>query len=356
MLNTERNPLWCCFNGQFPSLQLRPYPPNIDALLSEGRSSDISRKLNNLFCFSTIGVHGSFQNLPSPSNVVLCGRSYHRMLDIEPGQHPLLWFFYASENRKQTAANIEVGSSIVQQIGQTMLHSNAYMEKFRLLCDQAPGVPYALELKNHPSTSTEIAAIIHTNSIANSSPCSVHVWRNHPTANEGEFVDILSGQYELLQYPLLFLHASLGWLNKFFPKLTQMKHYRMHLLQNDNRFRSLGKLNNEYLVDMFSRMEDECLQYRHHGLINRAGGDKDIEYHLGPNCIGSKVWASEKVADSLALCREYGSPSLFIAVTTNPNWPEIRERLYPGQNASDQPGVVARAFKAHFSLMMTAIS
>jgi hypothetical protein len=99
LLNTEQNASSCCFDGQFPTLQLRLYAPNIDALLCEGRASDISRKLNNLFCFSTIGVHGSFQNLPSPSNVVLCGRSYHRMLDIERGQHPLRWFLYASEDR-----------------------------------------------------------------------------------------------------------------------------------------------------------------------------------------------------------------------------------------------------------------
>jgi hypothetical protein len=278
------------------------------------------------------------------------------MLHIERGQHPLRWLLYASEDRHQTAAHIDVGSSIVPQIEQTMLHSNAYMEKFRLLRDQPPGVPYALELKNQPSTSSEIPAIIRTNSIANSSPCGVHVWRNHPTAKEGEFVDILSSHYEPLQYPLLFLHASPGWSNKFFPNLTQMTYYRMRLLQIDDRFRSLGRLMNEYLVDMFSRMEDERLQYRRQGLIHRAGGEKYINYHLGPDWIGSRAWASEQVADSLALCREYGRPSLFITVTTNPNWPEIRERLYPGQNASDQLGVVARAFKARFSVMMKAIS
>ena len=115
MLNTEGNPSWCCFNGQFPSLRLRPYPPNIDALLSEGRASDISRQLNNLFCFYTIGVHGSFHNLRSPSNVFLCGRPYHCMLGLEHGQHPLRWSLYPSEDRHPTAAHIEVGSSIVHQ-------------------------------------------------------------------------------------------------------------------------------------------------------------------------------------------------------------------------------------------------
>jgi len=47
------------------------------------------------------------------------------MLDIERGQHLLQWLLYASEDRHQRAAIIEVGSSIVQQIEQTMLLSNA---------------------------------------------------------------------------------------------------------------------------------------------------------------------------------------------------------------------------------------
>ena len=235
LLNTERNSSWCYLDRQFPSLQLRPYPPSIDALLSQGRASDISCKLNNLLSFCTIGVHGSFQNLPSPSTIVSCGRSYHRMLDIERGQYPLRWFLYAAEDRHQTAADIDVGSSIVQQIEQTMHHSNAYMDKFRLLRDQPPGVPSALELKNQPSTCSEIAATIHTNSIANSHPRSVYDWRNHPTPDEEEFEYILSSHYEHLEYPLLFLHTSPGWLNEFFPNLTQMKYYRMRWLQNDHR-------------------------------------------------------------------------------------------------------------------------
>ena len=39
------------------------------------------------------------------------------------------------------AANIEVSCLIVQQIEQTMLHSNAYMEMFHLFRDQPPAVP-----------------------------------------------------------------------------------------------------------------------------------------------------------------------------------------------------------------------
>jgi hypothetical protein len=91
-------------------------------------------------------------------------------------------------------------------------------------------------------------------------------------------------------------------------------------------------------------------------LIDRRGGDTDIDNHLGSGWIGSRAWASEQVADALALCREFGRPSLFITVTMNTKWPEITERLHPGQTASDTPGVVARAFKSRMSLMMKSIA
>jgi len=139
------------------------------------------------------------------------------------------------------------------------------------------------------------------------------------------------------------------------PKLTQMKYYRLLLLRNDIRFYSLGRVANEYIVDMFSRMEDERLDYKSHGLINSAEGEIDIDYHLGSSWIGSRLWASEQVSDALAICREFGRPSLLITVTTNHHWPEITEHLYPGQSATDQPTVVARAIKSHLSLMMKSI-
>lgn len=65
-----------------------------------------------------------------------------------------------------------------------------------------------------------------------------------------------------------------------------MELYRMRLLQQDNIVGSLGRLINKYFIDMFSRMEDECLQCSHQDLIHWAGGDKDIDCHPGPDCIG----------------------------------------------------------------------
>ncbi|POM60340.1 Helitron helicase-like protein [Phytophthora palmivora] len=46
----------------------------------------------------------------------------------------------------------------------------------------------------------------------------------------------------------------------------------------------------------------------------------------------------------MAIVREAGAPNMFITMTCNPNWPEIKENLRPGEKASDRPDIVARVF------------
>ncbi|XP_013639239.1 PREDICTED: uncharacterized protein LOC106344395 [Brassica oleracea var. oleracea] len=46
----------------------------------------------------------------------------------------------------------------------------------------------------------------------------------------------------------------------------------------------------------------------------------------------------------MAICREYGNPDLFITMTTNPNWSEIKEHLtkYGGDSPKDRPDIECR--------------
>jgi len=212
MLTTEPNDSkWCCFEGRFPLIRLPAYPPNLERVLANGKASGISRKLNNLFCFSTIGVNGDFFKLPTPSDFVVCGQTYDHMLDIERRQHPLHWIHYASEVRQQAAMDVQVDTSIVPQIELGILHLNPYIEQFCHLRDQPTRVLYASEPNDQPASSNMIATILHINTISVSTPCRAYVWRNDPTSNEGEFVNVLSSHYDPLQYPLLFPHGSPGW-------------------------------------------------------------------------------------------------------------------------------------------------
>ena len=48
--------------------------------------------------------------------------------------------------------------------------------------------------------------------------------------------------------------------------------------------------------------------------------------------------------DAMALVRRYGKPDIFLTMTCNPNWDEIKNELFPGQTAQDHPDLVARVF------------
>ena len=55
--------------------------------------------------------------------------------------------------------------------------------------------------------------------------------------------------------------------------------------------------------------------------------------------------------DVMALVRKYGKPDIFLTMTCNPNWDEIRQLLLPGQTAQDRPDLVTRVFRAKLEVL-----
>ena len=56
----------------------------------------------------------------------------------------------------------------------------------------------------------------------------------------------------------------------------------------------------------------------------------------------------QKYQDSMTIAYNFGKPDLFITMTCNPNWKEIKENLNPGEEAMDRPDIVARVFDLAF--------
>jgi len=48
--------------------------------------------------------------------------------------------------------------------------------------------------------------------------------------------------------------------------------------------------------------------------------------------------------DSMTYMRKYGHPNLFIMKKCNPNWPEVKKNLLPGQKPENCPELVAQVF------------
>ena len=60
--------------------------------------------------------------------------------------------------------------------------------------------------------------------------------------------------------------------------------------------------------------------------------------------IGSPRNMMQLYQDSMAIVGKFGKPDLFITITCNPQWREIRENVLQNQNAADRPDIVGRVF------------
>ena len=164
---------------------------------------------------------------------------------------------------------------------------------------------------------------------------------------------------------------------------TQRKYYRARLL-TETRFQGFSRLGCEYICDMFSRMEDERLDFIRKGKAVQAehlrklandhdfamedhnnhedpddddNTDEDSRFHpvLPASFTGSPKYFSERTADALALSRQRGKPDLMITATTNPRWPELLQKLLPGQSAVEVPHITNHMFKVRFQAILYLI-
>ena len=60
--------------------------------------------------------------------------------------------------------------------------------------------------------------------------------------------------------------------------------------------------------------------------------------------------------DAQAIVRICGKPDLFITMTCNPLWTEIKRELLPGQAPADRPDIIARVFRQKLRQFVHAIT
>ena len=60
-----------------------------------------------------------------------------------------------------------------------------------------------------------------------------------------------------------------------------------------------------------------------------------------PSIYGSPRWYAEAFQDAIAIVRSLGEPDIFVTFTCNPQWPEITNSLFPGEQPCDRPDVTA---------------
>ncbi|XP_035845817.1 uncharacterized protein LOC110924923 [Helianthus annuus] len=132
----------------------------------------------------------------------------------------------------------------------------------------------------------------------------------------------LHPSYLALQYPLFFLMVMIA---------TEL----IFLIEKVLRCDTLENLSN----------------LRNHGNINVSNTGKRVI--LPSSFTGGARYMMQNYLDAMSLCKWYGYPDVFITVTCNPKWPEIKGYLKdPNLSPEDRTDILSRLFKIKLNALI----
>nr|GMD14544.1 ATP-dependent DNA helicase PIF1-like [Ipomoea batatas] len=267
---------------------------------------------------------------------------YHFVNDLLPnGCHPRnlqLYFFdteHELENKLQGVDRMDrdIVSALIQ-----LMSGNPYGQFFRSLNDIAQTDEFSIILRsdismdqrtyNMPSTSQVAAIWIEDNGDRLDGNRNIRV---HAHSGRSQYIQYYYGCYDSLQYPLLFPHGDIGW-HEGIQRVSSREYVgttgsRQSANTNPNNINSI----------------DELIQAEECATVDADVGRRVI---LPVSFIGGPRDMRRRYMDAMSLVQRFGKPDLFITVTCNPNWSEIKELLKYVDEPQKRPDLLARVFHA----------
>jgi hypothetical protein len=188
--------------------------------------------------------------------------------------------------------------------------------------------------------------------------------------------------YAPLHYVLLFPYGEHGWYydlrvpnNQRRVTLLQYTAYRLHSRPDEFSTILHGcRLFQTYLVDMFACIDQQRLHFirtqQRRLRVTLLNVMEDAltmnDDHVDLNQIGQRIILPssyiggprdmhQRYLDGMAIARHFKKIDIFLTMTANPNWPEIKRELLPGQTVADRPDLVTRLFQLKRKALMAAI-
>ena len=319
-----------------------------------------SLHLNQVFHFAVQGYSERRVHFQSgPPAFAIEGTVYQRMLPVQREESPLN--LYLHNPHRLDAAVVDAIPPLWMRAVRTELENlNTILPHLHDFITDTLNVRSAtLELGTEGQV-PDVAAIIHYGGGARSDPRSILIQKRDEDGPSK--LPHNSPLYDPLCYPILFPQGTLGWP---VGDWTLRQYVRFRLL-TEPRFQHLTSVSNLYMVDQMCRIEDERLRFaarsltaghRHafgHEVTEMIADDREddaasFNAALPSSFVGSRAHRAEHVLDALALAKRYGRPTGMLTLTTNPEWPEIREMLSPGQTATTMPQITIRVFRARLA-------
>ncbi|XP_028094699.1 uncharacterized protein LOC114294746 [Camellia sinensis] len=385
----------CCNNG---TIILPPVtaPNEIIDIFSdqtvEGRHFRQNiRAYNHVFSFTSMDVHVD-ENLATRTQGVYTFRAqgaiYHKIGSLLPNSSDrpryLQLYVYDTdyENENRMFKNEELHLDLLDKIKNILNTHNPFVHTFRQLAQRPYIHECRLQIKEKPRnrpqynllTAPEVAAVLVGGKEAgNLKPRDIIV-----QSTSGHLLNIsnIVGYYDPLHYPLLSPYGLYGWdantRSNDGRKVTccDLYSYMLQIRPGDQSlFLRGGRLLQQYVVDNYVKIESNKLRWiRTHqnhiradfyqGLLDAIhagenyGGNVGRRTILPSSFVGSPRDMYQRYQDAMALVQKYGKPDLFLTMTCNPNWPEIKAELLPGQSPHDRPDLLTRIFNFIFLLFL----
>lgn len=420
---------YCCRKGKFklPTLtdqagnELK-YPDELKQLITSNRHfREHIRSYNNALSFASMGAKVVDVPGRGPYVFKIQGHAYHVTSHIQPlgneqPQYGQLYFIdtsQATETRLQHPANSALNSNILRQLDQLIRRINSLAQEYKTMrevVEQYP--PNAQQMSdvnivfrrdrnldkrryNLPANN-EIAMVFENSEGEPPFHRDIRLYYKNPNP-ERKFVNfnILSPNLDPCVYTILLPFGQAGWEpniqatpydndnarpNRSRKSVSMLQYYSATLAFRGefNPFLESGKLSQQYIVDAYSKIEANNLNWvREHQRELRAANYQELQQHVnddqnhddnvevGPAGIkmilpssfeGSPRNMRERCRDAMSIFSKFGAPDLFVTFTANPNWPEIQENLREGQTASDRPDLVARVFNLKLEELINDIT
>ncbi|XP_074296943.1 uncharacterized protein LOC141627609 [Silene latifolia] len=291
---------------------------------------------NNLFAFSSIGGNTNASTHKGIYVFKLHGQIYHNVPNLLPNDGKpkyLQLYFYDGQHEalNRTGCFPEVRADIVNTLMQ-ITQTNPYARFFRSLRELPVNEntqillnrDTVLDQRVYNAPTSDEVAVIWTESSSSSESNTPHITVTAKN-NESHRIMHYYGCYDPLQYPLLFPSGECGWVQGLKKLDPESGHAEAS---------SSGSASLDATQTVQSLLEDE---------MNPNVGTRVI---LPPTFLGGPRDMKKRYLNSMALVQRYGKPDLFVTMTCNASWPEIKAQLAPGEEAHNRPDLVARVFRA----------
>ncbi|VVC31228.1 Helitron helicase-like domain, partial [Cinara cedri] len=135
---------------------------------------------------------------------------------------------------------------------------------------------------------------------------------------------------------------------------SQFYSYHIMIRQTEiNHLLYLRSLFNQYLVDMYAKIETERLNFIKNNQIQFRA---DNYIHLRDAIGRQDTYKILPILDAMTYVRHYGRPDLFITFTCNPRWKEVSNASLSKQKSYDRHNIIARIFHLKVKTLMILLT